>query len=394
LKILYLTSRFPYPLEKGDKLRAYNQVKELSKDHQVILYSITENRVIEKWEDEIRKVTYFYHYSYLSTFQKYLNLFRGLFNDLPFQINYFYNERRKKNIEKLIVRFNPDAVFCQLIRMSEFARHTGKPKVLDYMDAFSKGIERRMEEQPFYLKEVYALEYRRLLKYEASVHRDFDASIIISNADKEMIPLENRETIETVRNGVNFEYFRPRPDTIKEFDLVFTGNMSYPPNVSAVLFLHNEILPLLKARNPEIKVLIAGANPVSKVKELHTENFVVTGWVEEINEYYAKSKIFIAPMLTGTGLQNKLLEAMAMQLPCITSPLVNQSLGAADGKEILIADSPAEYANCVNQLLEQEKFANEIALAGFSFVTLNFSWGKTIAQLNRIFERITSQGGS
>ncbi len=390
MKILYLTSRFPYPLEKGDKLRAYNQIKELSKTHQVILYSITENKVIDKSNSEIEKITYFHQVSVLSSIQKYLNLVRGLVNSLPFQINYFYNKSRKVNVEKLIIRFNPDLIFCQLIRMSELVKNSNKPKVLDYMDAFSKGIERRIEEQPFYLKWIYGLEHKRLLEYEAKIHPFFDASIIISNADKDLIPMNNAGAIEIVRNGVNFDYFKPQPQTTKEFDLVFTGNMSYAPNVSAVLYLHNEILPFLKAKLPDIKILIAGANPASKIIELHNVNFVVTGWVEEINDYYAKSKIFIAPMHIGTGLQNKLLEAMAMHLPCITSPLVNKSLGAIENEEILIANNAEEFANFVLQLLQQKDFADKIASAGFEFVKRNFTWSKTIEQLNSILIRIVS----
>lgn len=389
MKILYLTSRFPYPLEKGDKLRAYNQIKELSKNHQVILYSITENKILDKWEDEIKKVTYFHQTSLLTPIQKYFHLALGIFNKLPYQINYFFNQSRKKNIEKLLVRFNPDVVFCQLIRMSEFARHLEKPKVLDYMDAFSKGVQRRMNEEPFYIRKIYELEYKRLLRYEAYIHKDFDASIIISTADKEAIPLQPNEEMSIIRNGVNFDYFKPQPLVKKEFDLVFTGNMSYPPNVSAVLFLYHDILPILKTKYPEIKILIAGANPVAKLRELHSENFVITGWVEEINEYYAKSKIFIAPMLIGTGLQNKLLEAMAMQLPCITSPLVNNSLGANADTEILIAENANAYAAYVFRLLEDDSFAKSIAKAGYEFVTTNFSWSNTIDELNDIFLKIT-----
>ncbi len=388
MKILYLTSRFPYPLEKGDKLRAYNQISELSKSHQVILYSITENQITEKSELEVKKVTYFHQYSYLPLLRKYLNLARGLFNSNPFQINYFYNKSRQKQIEKLITRFDPDVLFCQLIRMSEYIKNNDTPKVLDYMDAFSKGVQRRMLVEPFYLKKIYNIEYQRLLKYEARIHQDFDASIIISNADKEFIPLKNEELIEIIRNGVNFNYFKPQPNKVKEFDLVFTGNMSYPPNVSAVLYLHQEILPLLKLKLPNIKILIAGANPASKVEELNSPNFVVTGWVEEINDYYAKSKIFIAPMLIGTGLQNKLLEAMAMQLPCITSSLVNQSLGAKENVEILVANTAQEYADHVLLLITQKDFAEKVAQAGYAFVKQNFSWSKSVEQLNRIFMKI------
>lgn len=386
MKILVLTSRFPYPLEKGDKLRAYHQIRELSGRHQVILYSITENRIQKKWDDEIGKVTYYHQASYLTPLQKLSGMLRGFMNALPFQVNYFYSKKRKLAVDRLITRFNPDVIYCQLIRMSEYVKDVPTPKVLDYMDTFSKGIQRRMQQQPFYLKGVYAMEYSRLLHYEKSIYDAFDASVIISAADRNALPVEPEKPVTVVRNGVNFDYYNPLPDAKKSFDLVFTGNMSYPPNVSAVLYLHHEILPLVKNTFPNVRVMIAGANPVHRIRELNSENFVVTGWVEHMNVCYAQSKIFIAPMLIGTGLQNKLLEAMAMELPCITSPLVNQSLDAKPGKEILVAGSTEEYAEWIVRLLKEPDFARTVAREGHAFVKQNFSWEKTTEKLMEIME--------
>jgi sugar transferase (PEP-CTERM/EpsH1 system associated) len=391
MKILFITSRFPYPLEKGDKLRAYHQIHEISRRHKVILFSITENDIRPDWENEISRLTYFHQVVYLGRLQKLFNLTRTFFNKLPFQVNYFYNKRKKRMLDRLIVRFDPDIVFCQLIRMSEFVRDTELPSVLDYMDAFSKGIERRMEFQPVYLKSVYAMEYKRLLQYEVDIYDKFSAATIISTRDMEVIPFRDTSRIRVVPNGVDFEYYQPQPGRAKDFELVFTGNMSYPPNVSAVIYLHNEILPLLKNDHPGIRVLIAGANPVTKIRELSSDNFVVTGWVEHMNDSYARSRIFVAPMQIGTGLQNKLLEAMAMQMPCITTGLVNQSLGAMAGEEVLIANSAEEYAAYIRQLLKDPGLAEKIGRAGNIFVRQNYAWQNMTMQLEEIFENLKTK---
>ena len=130
------------------------------------------------------------------------------------------------------------------------------------------------------------------------------------------------------------EFYKPVKRK-KEYDLVFTGNMGYPPNVNSVIFLTEKILPVVRKKMPDIKIMFAGASPDPKVKAVNSENIKVTGWVDDIRNYYAKAKIFIAPMQIGTGLQNKLLEAMAMKIPCISSPLANNALEAEDGKEII-----------------------------------------------------------
>jgi glycosyltransferase involved in cell wall biosynthesis len=160
--------------------------------------------------------------------------------------------------------------------------------------------------------------------------------------------------------------------------------MGYPPNVNAAEFLAREILPLVHQSKPGARLLLAGASPDKRVLALQTDKIQVTGWVDDIRECYAKARIFIAPMQIGTGLQNKLLEAMAMKIPCITSPLANSALGAKDGKDILVGNNPAEYAAHIIKLLENTAFADEIAEAGYHFVTGNYDWERATSKLEEM----------
>ena len=174
----------------------------------------------------------------------------------------------------------------------------------------------------------------------------------------------------------------------KEYDLVFTGNMGYPPNVNSVIYLCEKILPIVREKIPEIKIMFAGASPDPKVKAVNSKNVKVTGWVDDIRECYAKAKIFIAPMQIGTGLQNKLLEAMAMNIPCITSPLANNALEAKNGKEIIIGDSPEEYAEKIIYFLEHKNEADKIAENGYNFVHKNYNWENATQKLeNLMFDK-------
>jgi glycosyltransferase involved in cell wall biosynthesis len=313
-----------------------------------------------------------------------INILKTLFNGKPFQIGYFFNKRNFIKINSLIENIKPDRIYCQLIRVTEYVKHQQIKKTLDYQDVFSKGMERRLLFSPFYLKPFIKTEHRRLLKYEAEVFDLFDNKTIISYPDRELIQHPDRNKIFVIPNGVDTEYYKPI-DCIKEYDLLFTGNMRYPPNINCAVFLIHEILPLILEKLPQIKVLIAGANPSTKVLSLKSENVTISGWVDDMRMCYAQSKIFIAPMQIGTGMQNKLLEAMVMKLPCITSELANNAIGAIIGKEILIAKTPNEYAEYILLLLlnDNEK-SSLLGEQGYNFAINNFNWDTVNKKLDQL----------
>ncbi len=199
-----------------------------------------------------------------------------------------------------------------------------------------------------------------------------------------MIPHPDRDKITIISNGVDFNYFSPQ-NVEKKYDLVFTGNMGYPPNVNAAMFLAKEILPLVRKQKPGIKIAFAGATPHKSILDLQSDTITVTGYVDDLREYYALSRFFIARKQIGTGLQNKLLEAMSMCIPCITSQLANSALGASEGSEILIGNEPADYAKHILYLLDHPEQANELAEKGQSFVKLNYSWEAEARRLGELF---------
>ncbi|HPT15244.1 MAG TPA: glycosyltransferase, partial [Bacteroidales bacterium] len=299
------------------------------------------------------------------------------------QVGYFYNYRGQKKIDRLIAEYKPQHIFCQLLRVSEYVRHAKIPKTLDYQDVFSTGMKRRAETSPWWLKPLFLLEYRRLLRYEHAVFNDFDNKTIISAPDRDLIPHPANRQIIVVPNGVDHGYFKPVVRE-KTFDVVFTGNMGYPPNVNAAEYLVSEIIPIVRNKIPGVTVMLAGATPHQRVQALANERIRVTGWVEDIRESYAASKIFIAPMRIGTGLQNKLLEAMSMGLPCITSVLANQALGAAENREILVGRSPEEFANHIIRLLTDQEFALGISEAGKTYVDKTYDWENSTMVIEKI----------
>jgi sugar transferase (PEP-CTERM/EpsH1 system associated) len=385
MRLFIILPRVPYPTEKGDKLRAFYQIRQLSRWHEIILCAFNDGDLHEDAIPVLKKYVRAIHIIPISKTTIAFNLFRTLFSGNPLQVGYFYNKSSAVRIENLIREYQPDHIFCQLIRVAEYAKNLKIPKTLDYQDVFSKGIERRIAGSSIFIRPFLKIEYNRLLRYEHDIFGYFDHKTIISEPDRSLIPHPDREKIVVVANGVDTIFFHPM-DAEKSFDLVFTGNMGYPPNIESAEYLVNQVLPVLRSAKKEIKILIAGANPHLRVMVLKSPNVTVSGWVPDIRECYASARIFIAPMQIGTGLQNKILEAMAMKIPCITSPLAFHALGATEGRDILVADSPRGYAEHIISLLENPEKAEKIATSGFEFVRRNFNWETETAKIHQLIQ--------
>ena len=389
MKIFVLLPRIPYPLEKGDKLRAFNQIKQLAKHNEIVLCALNDNTKVSEQDAFHALQPYCQSISFISInkAQILLGLVRAFFKGLPLQCGYFYNRKAAKRIDMLITKHKPDMLFGQLLRVAEYIRHKSIPKALDYQDIFSYGMKRRADIASPVTRPIYDMEYRRLKRYEAAIFNDFDVRSIISEPDRALFPHERRDEILIVPNGVDHDYFKPQ-EKEKKYDLVFTGNMSYPPNVNAVEYLANEIMPIVWKTLPETKLYIAGATPDPKVKKAASSRIIVSGWLDDIRDAYAESRIFIAPMRIGTGLQNKLLEAMSMRLPAITSPLANASLGAKPDEEILVGDKAETLAQHIITLLTDKEKADHVAQAGFDFTNRVYDWGKATEKLEEEMRRI------
>jgi sugar transferase (PEP-CTERM/EpsH1 system associated) len=388
MKIVVLLSRVPYPLIKGDKLRAFNQLKELAKQHEVSLFALNDGPLNDQALEHLRPICKEVKIVQLSKWHIMWNLlYTFLFTQHPLQTAYFYNKRTQQQLDSWIEKIEPDHLYCQLIRTTEYVKNINTiPKTLDYMDSLSSGMQRRVNKAPWYLRWLFRLEALRLKRYEYEIFDYFDNKTIIAERDQELIINYRNKEITVVENGVDKDWFFPK-QMDKKHDLLFTGNMSYPPNVECVRYLVKEILPEVWRTRPQTTLVIAGANPGRKLKELANDRIIFTEWVEDIRTYYWQSKLFIAPMQIGSGLQNKLLEAMSMKLPCITSKLANKSLMAKDKEEILIGHNTATYAELIIDLLHDSKKADFIAENGHRFVRAHFDWKVSVAKLNVLFNK-------
>lgn len=378
-KLVIVLSRFPFPLEKGDKLRSYYQIKELSDRFSIHLIALSDTPVEENSIQELKKYCDSVKVHRLSKLSILFNSFIALIGKKPIQVGYFFNYAVHKKINTSLNTIRPDHILSQLIRTTEYTKNYHHcPKTLDYMDALSKGMERRIERAPWYKKWFFKTEYKRLLIYERIMFDYFDKKTIISEQDKRYIFHPEREQIVCVPNGIDTHFLEP-VHVEKKYDFAFVGNMNYPPNVEAVVFIVNEILPAF----PNAKLLVAGATPHPKLVKLAKDNanVVISGWIDDIRTAYASAEIFFAPMKTGTGMQNKLLEAMALGVPCVTTSLANNAIGAAHNESIIVCDTNEQMIQHLKELMQNPEWREEIGSAGKQFVRERYSWEKATQHL-------------
>ncbi len=382
-KILVLLSRVPYPLEKGDKLRAFHQIKALSKSHDLIICALSDRvphkealRVLKAYAGQV----YFFRLGRAGIFWR---LLIQAFGRRPFQVAYFFSPRLKRKLQDIIEVHRPDHVYCQLIRTAEYVREWDMDKTIDFQDSFSLGLKRRAQAAPWYARPLFWEEYQRVLAYENRMFSIFNKKAIISAADREHLPHADKATVKVIPNGVDMDYFRP---TVSQplIELVFTGNMSYPPNINGAIYLVKQVMPKVWKSAPKTRLMIAGTSPVRAVKALASDRVIVTGWVSDIRQCYAQAQIFIAPMQMGTGMQNKVLEAMAMGLPCIASELANQAIGARDGQQVLIGKNSGNYAQHILSLLEDAEYREKLASKGRAFVAAHYDWQEVCLPLEQL----------
>jgi sugar transferase (PEP-CTERM/EpsH1 system associated) len=382
MKIVVLTSRIPYPLEKGDKLRIFHQIKHLSESHEICLICLNENsQSIDT--SVLREMVSEFHVVPISKWKIPFRLIFALFHNLPFQVEYFLDRKNKKKIEAIIQDFNPNHIYCQLIRTAEYVKNLFQfDKTIDYMDAFSAAAMRRAKTEKGLNKIFWKIESGRVKNYERSIFDYFKHHAIITEQDRNLLAIPSNQKITIVPNGVDTSHFK-NSNQNKKYDLVFAGNMNYPPNIAAAIFLVEEILPKLLSQFPNVTLLIAGANPSSDVQNLASENVTVSGWMNDIREAYCESRVFVAPMFIGAGMQNKILEAMSSELPVITTSLAAEAFPEKKLSKLIEANTAFEFVKAIQYYLLNEAAQLSDGKNNRLYVEEKYSWNISNKKLDQ-----------
>lgn len=388
-KLWVFTSRFPYPIEKGDKLRLYFQLIELSAHFDITLFTLADAEPDADHKAELGKFCSEIIYVKLSALARLHQTFLAFTRKQPLQVGFFRSSHLQHIINNRYIENPPDLIYCHLIRMTEYVRHLPVPKVLDYMDAFSLGMYRASaNSKNIFWKSIYRIEAALCAHYERFVFPDFDGSTIISSQDQQALEILQHDRVTVVSNGIDIDQFYFEQDLEHKEQILFIGNLGYAPNVRAAQYLVHEIMPRLWKKRPNARLLLAGARPAPWLKRLRDPRIELLGWVENIRDAYSKGSVFVAPLFTGSGMQNKILEAMAVGVPCISTEIVNDSILAKPNREILLAEKAESFVEHIIHLFDDEDYFRALSKNGRAFIEANFPWQKATQPLVSLLHNI------
>lgn len=389
-RILYLTTRLPYPVVGGDRLRMYNILKQLK----LLGYEVTLISLVTQDDDIRGAMEHNEFYSKLITVpfnrkMAYLYAAKAVFNDKPFIVEYFYSREMQKVVDNLLKKENFDIITGYMIRIAPYLeKYKDENIIIDFVDAVSMMYQRRIKNvQSLWDKFKIGIEYIKVKNYEKKCTKNFKMQTVISQTDKDYIEkFVKKSNIKIVGNGVDTEYYKP-VDYLKENKICFVGSMQYIPNSEAAIYFATKVFPLVKKSIPDAKFKIIGANPRKDLFEAvkGVEGVEITGKVDDVREYMKDCKVSVCPVKIAGGIQNKILEAMAMGIPVLTTPEGAEGIGVSE--EVLeVVNSDEEYARKVIELIKNEQKSCEISKKSRDFVVDNFSWTKVGDKLDELIK--------
>ncbi|MCU0036427.1 glycosyltransferase family 4 protein [Escherichia coli] len=381
-KILVLTPRFPYPVIGGDRLRIYKICEELSKRYSLTLLSLCENNDEMSYHPDDGVFTDIIRIKQ-SKILSYLNVLKALISGKPLQIAYYKNRHYKNKLKHIIDDY--DATLSHLIRVGDYVKDMSGIHILEMTDAISMNYERVRQTAPSVsLKSIlYSIEYKRLFNYEKEITKKFALTSIISEVDKNYLSPSFNENVIVCGNGVDFDKFRflnRRIEREDKINLVFIGNMYSLQNLDGVIWFIDNIFQELNI-NQEYRFYVLGKIKDQDKKRLEKYmDVIVSGTVEDIINEASVGHVGICPIRLGAGIQNKVLEYMALGMPVITSRVGYEGIGANINEEILIADNIDEYKSALEIIKDDIEYKN-IAKKARLFVENKFRWSQQLSTL-------------
>ncbi len=395
MKILFLANRVPWPPYRGDKLKIYNLAQRLCRRHELHLLTFAQTKEELTYATELEKLFSKVTIIYLPKWQSVLNCVAGLWNDTPFQLLYFHSPALQRQLNAMLRDNQYDAIHVQHLRMSPYlAGRKDVPRILDLPDAFSLYWERRKNVKRSIAVTIFEnWEQKRVLKYE-KVLKEYNMSLVCSPEDLDYLEQHHHTgNLRLLPNGVDLKTFAPRLHDYERNDtLLFTGNMDYEPNIDAVIYFTQSILPLIREKHPQVKLIIAGQRPVPKVQELAGPYVQVTGFVKDLAATYNEASVVVAPLRFGAGTQNKVLEAMAMGIPVVCSHIGFAGLGIRSGEGAIMQTETQAFADTVIGLLSSAEERKNIGQAGAQIIKSRFDWDIIAASLEDYFKIVAGKG--
>src|SRR6185437_6695824 len=400
MNMLFLCHRIPYPPDKGEKIRAYHMLAHLAQRHTIYLGAFVEDPAEMRYAAMLREMLGGECCLVPLGAAARLNMAAGFVHRAPLSASYFRSRAlarwinlilRTQNIEVAIVYSTAMAPY--LLRQRAF---DPRRVIFDMVDLDSDKWRQYGDGASGLLAWIYRREMRTLLSLEREAATGFGATLLVSPHEVgtfvRLAPLA-RQSLWSVPNGVDLNFFSAEHTYSNPFEegqaaIVMTGTMDYRPNVEGALWFANSVLPQIRARKPEAKFYVVGARPSREVRALECGSIVVTGQVEDVRPYLAHAGAVVAPLKLARGVQNKVLEGMAMSRPVVATTPAVQALDVTPGHELLVADEPGKFADHVLGVMEAP---SRVGLNGRRYVEKHHQWAKNLETLDRLVEAVKAQ---
>jgi len=406
MNILYIAHRIPYPPNKGDKIRAYHELRSLSEVGNVFLCALVDDPDDWQYQKELEVVCKEVALVKLKPKWKKIVSLYGLISRQPMSVLYFYESLLQKKINAVLENQKIDTVICFSGTSAEYlfrAENTGivsqskvqkRPKlIMDFCDVDSLKWAEYGTRVNFPFSWLYSQEGVLLSRYEKKVAEHFDCTVIVSEREAQLFGehIQTNKKPVVINNGLDADFFKPtaisQPVSASMSngfmpELLFTGAMDYHANVDGVCWFIEHIWGKILAHYPKAQFTIAGRNPTDKLLKLHKKNNVfVTGEISDVRPYYHRATLVVVPLLIARGIQNKVLEALAMEKPVVCSKQAFEGIEAKTGEDILVADGDLEFSEAVLNLLADAPLREKIGKNARRVIENNYKWEVKMADL-------------
>ena len=395
MHLLWIKSEFLHPIDKGGRIRTYNMLRALKRQHQVTYLTLDNGkaapdaaaRALEYCHDVIRVP---FEEAPRRSPRFWLELLGNLVSPLPYAIAKWRSPALRKEVVRAVAERGIDVVICDFLAPSQNVPDgLGCPIVLFQHNVEAAIWRRHAEVRTNPLTKAYFREqWRRMERFERQECRRFDRVIAVSRNDAVAIEQEyGVGPVADVPTGVDVDYFRPAGRAIKEpHNLVFTGSMDWLPNEDGITWFVDDVLPRIHERIPDVTLTVVGRNPPPRIEQLATQDrrLRVTGSVPDVRPYMESASIFVVPLRVGGGTRLKIYEALAMELPLVSTTIGAEGLPLEDGEHMLVADDAAGFAQAVLSLLEDPARATAMARMSAAYVRENFGWDAAAEAFARI----------
>ena len=386
-KILYLSHRIPYPPNKGDKIRSFNEVKYLSKKYIVDLITFADNPRDLKYSQNLKQYCRKIKVFSLNTKKAKLKGIISLLYGKSITQGYFYSKKFQDTFNHWTKTEHYDSIICFSSPMAEYifrSESTFKNLTMDFCDLDSDKWLQYSKKKKFPASLLFKTEAARLLKYEKKVNQAFNNSIFVSNKEADLFfkYFPKAKNITVIPNGVDHDYFNPaqikESNTFNHPMIMFSGAMDYYANVDGVLWFTKQILPEIKKDIPNIQFYIVGSNPAPEVCALNKNpSITVTGFVKDIRQYYKAADLCVIPLRIARGVQNKVLEALSMDKPVLSTSTAVQGLCPGVKTVLQIEDDPVKFARKTTRLIKKHSKAG-----ARQFILDHYNWENSLHNLD------------